>query len=147
MLGTFWLAQHTLLGLCARIDRNASWLQLAFLFAVTLLPFSATLLAGYVEASLAILLYWLNVFLFGVALAASAAHISRASLLNESNTWKLRVFRQRIVVAQLAYALAALVGAFNAYASIAALGAVQLYFIVSPPVPVLDRVLHPTDDG
>lgn len=31
MLGTFWLAQHTLLGLCTRSDRNLSWLQVGFL--------------------------------------------------------------------------------------------------------------------
>jgi uncharacterized membrane protein len=28
MLGTFWLAQHTLLGLCRRGDRTLTWLQL-----------------------------------------------------------------------------------------------------------------------
>jgi hypothetical protein len=45
MLGTFWLAQHTLLSLCARGNRTLTWLQVGFLFVVTLLPFSASLLA------------------------------------------------------------------------------------------------------
>src|SRR6185503_9326864 len=47
MLGTFWLAQHTLLGLYDRADRNVAWLHLALLLAVTLLPFTTSVLADY----------------------------------------------------------------------------------------------------
>jgi len=54
MLGTFWLAQHTLLGMCQRGDRTLSWLQLGFLIPVTLLPFSASLLAEFVTVRSAV---------------------------------------------------------------------------------------------
>ena len=58
---------------------------------------------------------------------------------------KLVIFRRRTVVAQAAYGLAAVICLVNTYASIAALGAVQLYFIVSPHIPRLDRLLQPSN--
>jgi len=82
MLGTFWLAQHTLLGLCTRMDRTLTWWELAFLFVVTLLPFTASILAEFLTVRVAV----------------------------------------------------GLVGA---------LALVQLYFIVSPRIPGLDRLLQP----
>ena len=60
MLGTFWLAQHTLLGILGRCDRTLTWINLGFLFVVSLLPFSAALLAHYVHLRLAVGVYWLN---------------------------------------------------------------------------------------
>jgi len=46
-LGIFWVGQGTQLNLLARSNRNYSWLQLAFLLAVTLVPFSTGLLARF----------------------------------------------------------------------------------------------------
>ena len=54
MLGTFWLAQHTLLGILGRCDRTLTWINVGFLFVVSLLPFSAALLAHYVHLRLAV---------------------------------------------------------------------------------------------
>lgn len=56
MLGTFWLAVHTLL------------------------PFTAALLAHYVHLRLAVGLYWLNILLLGVTLEWAARHGRRAFL-------------------------------------------------------------------
>lgn len=145
MLGTFWLAQHTLLGLCARSNRNLSWLQVGFLIVVTLLPFSATVLADNVTVPLAIGVYWLNIVLLGIALAASSGYLARAELVSTPDLATLRIFRRRILIAQLAHGLAALISLLDTYASVAALAAVQLYFIISPHIPGLDRLLQPGD--
>ncbi len=147
MLGTFWLAQHTLMSLCARSDRNLAWLQVGFLFVVSLLPFSAAVLAEHSGVSLAVGVYWFNLALLGLALTASSGYIARAQLVDASVVAKLDIFRRRILIAQLAYALAALICLLNTYASIAALAVVQLYFIVSPRIPGLDRLLKPNDSG
>lgn len=128
MLGTFWLAQHTLMNLATNTDRTFAWLQIGFLFVVTLLPFSASVLADYVGVPLVVGVYWLNILFLGVGLALSGV--------------RLAVFRRRIVVAQVGYGLAALVCLLNTYASVAALAVVQLYFIVSPRIPGLDRLLQ-----
>ena len=45
---------------------------------------------------------------------------------------RLAIFRRRILLAQVLYALAALICLANTVASVIALAAVQLYFIVSP---------------
>lgn len=141
MLGTFWLAQHTLLGLCARSGRNLTWSQLGYLFVVTLLPFSASVLAEHVTIAPAVGLYWLKILLLGLALAMSSGYIARARLADEPDLTKLRIFRRRILIAQLAYSVAALICLLSTYVSVAALAAlaaVQLYFTVSPHIPGLD---------
>lgn len=46
-LGIFWVGQQTQLNYLARSDRSLSWIHIAFLFCVSVTPFSTTLLAEY----------------------------------------------------------------------------------------------------
>src|SRR3954464_6306681 len=57
-LGIFWGGQQTQLNLFATADRDLTWLQLAFLATVALMPFSTSLLAEFITFRLALLLYW-----------------------------------------------------------------------------------------
>jgi uncharacterized membrane protein len=137
MLGTFWLAQHTLLTILGRCDRTLSWISLGFLFVVSLLPFSAALLAHYVHLQLAVGVYWLNILLLGAGLEA-AARYGRTALVpgdDRQALARLATFRRRILLAQALYALAALICLISTTASVIALALVQLYFIVSPRLP------------
>lgn len=150
MLGTFWLAQHGLLGILRRCDRTLTWIQLGFLFVVTLLPFSAALLARYDYLRVAVGVYWLNLLLLGAALEWSSRY-GRSALLPDDDDGdgdgegeteaegsgreareRLAIFRHRILVAQVLYAVAAAICFISTQASIVALIVVQLYFIVSP---------------
>jgi uncharacterized membrane protein len=140
MLGTFWLAQHTLLSLCARSNRTLTWLQLGFLFVVTLLPFSASLLAEFAAVRLAVAAYWLNILLLGGCLALTCRYLPRSGIIDPGRPDRLSLFRHRIAVAQAGYAAAALLCVANTYVSVAALALVELYFIVSPRVPPLDKL-------
>ena len=134
MLGTFWLAQHTLLGIFGRCDRTLTWINLGFLFVVSLLPFSAALLAHYVHLRLAVGVYWLNILLLAVALEVGARYGRTAFVPGDDPRARARLstFRRRILLAQSLYALAALICLISTQASVIALLAVQLYFIVSP---------------
>jgi uncharacterized membrane protein len=150
MLGTFWLAAHTLLAIFRRCDRTLTWILLGFLFIVSVLPFTAALLAHYVHLRLAVGLYWLNILLLGAALEWAARYGRRAFLSGAGDpragraggpggggqsdpaSARLAIFRRRILLAQVLYALAALICLANTVASVIALAAVQLYFIVSP---------------
>src|SRR3954453_13315838 len=69
MLGTFWLAEHTLLGHVHTSDRTLAWTVFTFLFFVTTLPFTASTLAAHTHLRLAVWIYWANLLLLGVALA------------------------------------------------------------------------------
>jgi TMEM175 potassium channel family protein len=134
MLGTFWLAQHTLLGIFGRCDRTLTWINLMFLFVVSLLPFSTGLLAHNVHVRIAVGVYWLNILLLGTGLEWAARYGRRAFVPDRTGQAHTRLvtFRRRILLAQTLYALAALMCFISTLASVAALVAVQLYFILSP---------------
>jgi len=104
---------------------------------VSLLPFSAALLAHYVHLRLAVGVYWLNILLLGAGLEA-AARYGRTTLVpgdDQQARARLTTFRRRILLAQALYALAALICLISTTASVIALALVQLYFIVSPRLP------------
>ena len=148
MLGTFWLAQHTLLSIFDRCDRTLTWIHLGFLFVVSLLPFSAALLAHYVHLRLAVGAYWLNILLLGVMLEWGARYGRKAFLSDDAQAAaRLTTFRRRILIAQTLYALAALICFVNTQASVIALAIVQLYFIVSPRLPRIGRAQPPDVPG
>jgi uncharacterized membrane protein len=141
MLGTFWLAQHTLLSIVGRCDRTLTWINLGFLFVVSLLPFSAALLAHYVRLRLAVGVYWLNILLLGMALEWAARYGRKAFMPDDATQAgaRLTTFRRRILLAQASYAAAALICLASTVASVITLALVQLYFIVSPRLPGRDR--------
>src|SRR3954463_10986297 len=69
-LGIFWNGQQTQLSYVARADRHLSWIYLAFLAFIALLPFSTSLLAEFITFRLALLLYWANIAVLGVIIYA-----------------------------------------------------------------------------
>jgi uncharacterized membrane protein len=134
MLGTFWLALHTVLELCDRSDRMLAWAVLGFLFFVTTLPFTASVLADHVHVSLAVILYWLNLVALGATLTWMLVHV-RAQLVAPQRIPSLVLVRRRLVLAQTLYAVAALLTFASPVVAIVALAVVQLFFIVSPRLP------------
>jgi uncharacterized membrane protein len=135
MLGTFWLAVHAILDLCERSDRALAWAVLSFLFFVTTLPFTASVLADHTHLWLAVILYWLNLAALGVTLGWMVLHAGHG-LVAEERRDGLTLVRRRLVLAQVLYALAALLVLVSPVASIAGLALVQLFFVVSPRLPV-----------
>jgi uncharacterized membrane protein len=103
---------------------------------VSLLPFSAALLAHYVHLRLAVGVYWLNILLLG-AMLEWAARYGHKTLLPEAEQARSRLatFRRLILLAQTLYALAVVICLISTQASVIALAIVQLYFIVSPRLP------------
>src|SRR5262245_63192323 len=60
-LGIFWSGQQTQLNHMARADRHLSWLYLAFLASISVMPFSTGLLAEFFGFRLPVIVYWLNI--------------------------------------------------------------------------------------
>jgi uncharacterized membrane protein len=125
----------------AAATRTLTWINLGFLFVVTLLQFSAALLAHYVHLRLAVGVYWLNILLLGVTLEWGARYGGKAFLPGDARQARSRLttFRRRILLAQTLYALAALLCLASTLASVIALAAVQPYFIISPRLPRAGR--------
>ena len=140
-LGIFWVGQGTQLGRLARSNRNYAWLQLTFLFAVTLVPFSTALLAHFPTLRVALVEYWLNIVLLGGMLLAAAEYGLRAHLFQETESPELaRLFRGRILIAQSLYAFAtALSLFFPTWVSITLIVLVQLNYVLAPRIPFLHR--------
>jgi uncharacterized membrane protein len=111
-----------------------AWGCLAFLFFVSTLPFAASTLASHVHLPLAVGLYWVNLLGLGLMLAWQLTHIVRRRLADEGEA--LRLVRRRLIVAQVLYAVAAVIALLSPLVSIIALAVAQLLFIVSPRLPV-----------
>jgi uncharacterized membrane protein len=140
-LGIFWVGQGTQLGRLARSNRNYAWIQLAFLFAVTLVPFSTALLARFPGLRVALVEYWLNIVLLGAMLLIAAEYGLRAHLFQEAERDELGVLvRGRILIAQGLYAFAtALCVFFPTWVSITLIVLIQLNYVLAPRIPFLHR--------
>ncbi len=140
-LGIFWVGQGTQMGQLARSNRHYVWIQLAFLLAVTLVPFSTQLLAHFPSLRLALVEYWLNIVLLGSMLLASLEYALRAHLFQEAEQRDVaRLFRGRILIAQTLYAVAvALSIFFSTWVSIALIVLIQLNYVIAPRIPILRR--------
>ena len=132
-LGIFWAGQQTQLNHFERGNRDLTWIHIAFLFTVSILPFSTRLLAEFIEYRTALVLYWANIFCLGAILYASWRYATRAGLIKDDLSIEVHsAIRRRIVVAQGLYALGALLCFFNTYWSIAFIVLVQLNYVIAP---------------
>src|SRR5579871_3732762 len=140
-LGIFWLGQQTQIQFLARGDRNLAWLHVAFLAAIALLPFSTGLLAEFMAFRVALLVYWFNILIIGVALYISWSYAVRARLVKEEASADISAaVKRRIVVGQTLYAFGALLCVFSTYASIAFIMLVQLNYAVAPRIRLLYKL-------
>jgi len=140
-LGIFWVGQQTQLNYFSRADRNVTWIHVAFLLAVSLLPFSTALLAAFLSYRAALLVYWFNVLLLGLALLASWEYAERAGLVKEDVRVELgRAVVRRIVVAQALYAFSAALCVINSYVSIALIVLLQLNYAFAPRIRFLSKL-------
>jgi uncharacterized membrane protein len=140
-LGIFWVGQQTQLNHFVRADRSLAWIHLAFLFAVSLMPFSTALMAEFIAYRVALLVYWANILLLGVLLFASWRYATRAALLDPDAPPDIGAgVERRIVIAQALYAFGALLCAVNTYWSITFIMVVQLNYVIAPRLGLLFRL-------
>ncbi|GCF11433.1 hypothetical protein KDI_49970 [Dictyobacter arantiisoli] len=67
-------------------NRDFAWLHLAFLLAVTLVPFSTAFLARYIQYHVAVIIYWLTIVLLGMVLLMSWRYARHARLVKDEMT-------------------------------------------------------------
>ena len=140
-LGIFWVGQQTQLNHVARSNRRFTWVHLAFLCAVTLLPFSTALMAEFITFRTALLVYWANILLLGVCLAVSWRAALSAGLVRDGVGLAIsRAFYRRVAIAQTLYAFGAALCVFNTYWSIAFIVAVQLFYVIGLDRGPLSRI-------
>ena len=140
-LGIFWNGQQTQLNYFARTDRDLTWLQLGFLAAIALMPFSTSLLAEFITFRLALVAYWANIFLLGLLVFLAWVYAESHGLLNaDAGPDVSKAIKRRIVVAQCLYGFGALLCIVDPLWSIGFIVLVQLNFAIAPRIPFLSRV-------
>ena len=134
-LGIFWIGQQTQLNHLERGHRSLAWIHIMFLFAVTLVPFSTRLLAEFLSYRTALLIYWGNILLIGIAVYFSWSCAIGLKLTKPDMPAEVpKAIKRRIVIAQSFYAFGALLCIFNTYWSIAFIILVQLNYVIAPRV-------------
>jgi len=132
-LGIFWAGQQTQLNHLREGSRDLTWIHLAFLFAITLMPLTTRLLAEFIVYRSALVFYWLNILLPGAMLYWSWFYAMRHDLVKEDTAKEIRgAICRRILIAQSLYAFGALLCLVNNYASIAVIVLVQLNYAIAP---------------
>ena len=132
-LGIFWVGQQTQMNYLERSHRSLAWIHMAFLFTITLMPFSTRLLAEFIEYRVALLAYWFNILLGGVALYLIWTCATKLGLTKSETPADVpRAIERRIVIAQTLYAAGALLCIFSTYWSIAFIVLVQLNYAIAP---------------
>ena len=140
-LGIFWVGQHTQISKLKRSDRTLTWIHLAFLLMVTLVPFTTKLLAAFITYRTALIIYWLNIVGLGATLYWSWGRARKDDLVKAEAPAGIDVaVRRRIIVAQALYAFGALLCLINNYLSIAFIVLVQLNYVVAPRIGFLRRI-------
>jgi uncharacterized membrane protein len=133
MLGIIWVGQQTQMNHVANSDRHYTWIHLVFLLAVSLMPFSTSLMAEFIEYRLALLTYWLNVAALGLMLFIGWRYAIKTGLVrDEVDAETARGIGRRIVMAQSLYALGALLCVISTYWSIGFIVLVQLNYAIGP---------------
>lgn len=132
-LGIFWAGQQTQLNHLREGSRDLTWIHLAFLFAITLMPLTTRLLAEFITFRMALVLYWLNILLPGAMLYWSWTHATHRSLIKEDIAAQVQgAICRRILIAQSLYAFGAALCVVSNYLSIGFIVLVQLNYAIAP---------------
>ena len=132
-LGIFWAGQQTQLNHMAEGSRDLTWIHLAFLFSITLMPLSTRLLAEFITYRTALLFYWLNILVPGVTLYWSWWYAVRNQLIKADTPEEVRAsICRRILIAQSLYAAGAALCLISTWVSIAVIVLVQLNYAIAP---------------
>ena len=132
-LGIFWVGQQTQLNHLERSERHFTWIHLAFLFLVTLMPFSTRLLIEFVTFRTALVAYWANILLLGAFLYLSWGRATHAALIKSDTPPEVpHAICRRILIAQSLYAVGALLCVVSTYWSIAFIVFLQLNYAIAP---------------
>ncbi|HKV27287.1 MAG TPA: TMEM175 family protein [Candidatus Acidoferrales bacterium] len=132
VLGIYWVGHHNQFHFIRRTDRNFLWLNLLFLFSVTLIPFSAGLIGQYSDQPTAVTFYGANLIATGIFLYAIWKYATGHRRLVDSDLSDLVVRKasRRIIIAPCAFVLAIALGFINTQASLALYAAVTVYYFL-----------------
>ena len=132
LLGLFWFYYHKQLHRIVRADDGLVWLNLCFLFTVTLVPYTAYVYGAYLGAPLASMIYSTNIFAVGLFQLLHWLRAVRGDMLDDRVTPEERTATTARMVAVLGcYVLAFAIAIFNQYFFFLAYWAIPVALMVA----------------
>ncbi len=137
IVGTYWVAHHTILSFAPHVDRRLLYLNLLLLLCIVMTPFATKMLAEHPGNLVALGFY--GTVLSGINLIGTAIWLRATAHANTLSTQRVRQIISLIHAAPVAvYILGFGLGFFNPWFSLALYAFVPAFF--SLPNPWLERV-------
>lgn len=133
-MGIYWLAQSTQFHYINKSDRNLNWINLFFLLAISILPFTTAFLSEYIHFKFPLALYWLNLTALGLLLGLNWYYAKKHDFLSvegENRTAVTNAIKHRIIESEILYTLAVLLCFVSTYLSIGLLVLIQLNYALA----------------
>ncbi len=145
ILAMSWIGHHNQYVYIRRTDRPFLWINMLFMFFITLIPFSTALLGGHPTMQTAMIVYSVNVGLCGATLLWHWMYATSGRRLVDSDLPDAVVAatRRRVALAPIAYALAIPLSFVDVWMPLIVYAIVPLYFILPGTVDRLWRSLSP----
>ncbi len=105
VVAQFWLAHHRVFRRAAGHHEGLAWWNFAFLFTITAMPFTSSLVGSYGDNPLAVDIFALNVLLAALATQATLLFGQRREVLTAPASAEVRATRARVTVVVTALAL------------------------------------------
>jgi uncharacterized membrane protein len=136
VLGIYWIGHHNHFHWMRRTDRKSLWINLAFLFTVTLIPFSTILVGRYPEQRDAIIFYGVNLALVGLLLYAHLSYATGAAHLVDPamHPGMIRLAKKLILTGPAACVVAIIVAFFHPRIATLLYLLVPLFYVFLPGV-------------
>jgi len=101
VIAQFWLVHHRVFRRITGHQEGLAWWNFAFLFTITVMPFTSDLLGKFSENPLAIDIFAANLLLATVATQLTAAYGRRKDLVTPESAQHMRVARYRVAASVL----------------------------------------------
>ena len=136
VLGIYWVGHHNQFHWIEQTDRRSLWINLFFLFAVTLIPFSTILAGRYPDQRDAVIFYGLNLMLVGLLLYAHMAYATGPGHLADPKVHPelIRMAKRLVLTGPAACLVAIIVALFHPRVASLLYLLVPLFYIFLPGV-------------
>lgn len=132
LLALLWFYYHKQLHRIVRTDDGLVWLNICFLFTITLVPYTAYLYGAYIGARVASLIYCANIIAVGLFQLLHWLHAVRKDLLDPRVTPETRAgTTARSLVVLSCYVLAFAIALVNPYYFFVAYWAIPIALMVT----------------
>lgn len=131
ILGLYWIGHHNFFHLIKRVDRPMLWINILFLFFISLIPFSASVLGKYGNEPVAVALYGAHLVVIGAILLLGWTYATRHHHLVDPKMSHALIngVSKYIAIAPIIYLVAVLFALVNPTISMVIYFLVPIYYI------------------